>query len=165
MKAILRSLLFFAACLAALPSSAKPFEGKVVMEMHSGKHNSTMTYFVRNNAVRLETQDQKGRNSFASIILPEEKKLILLMDEQRSYMVHPFDMDKAVATAQETLKAPAPQKTGRSEKICGYSCDEYTTTHGSDTTAIWVAEGFGYFPLSGGGRGNKSQMWETLARE
>jgi hypothetical protein len=171
MKRLIRPLLplLAFASLCSLPVSAKDFEGKIVMESHHGKKVSTSTFFLKSGCLRTETPDEKKGQVFAVIMRPADKKMIILMPEQKQYMVQAFDPTKAAAKVQQMTGTTvgAIEKTGRTEKICGYECQEYQTKVNTDTVGTWVVEGFGFFASPGarGPGGGKPADWEVALRE
>jgi hypothetical protein len=80
-------------------------------------------------------------------------EMIMLMEEQKTYMVMPMKqtIEKAVANAE--IKDPDIEKTGRTETILGYKCDEYITKDKKTTTEVWIAHGLGAFMGMGEGGG------------
>ena len=194
MKISIRSLLSFVALAALMsaPASAKEFEGKVTFQNTVGKKLTTRLNYMKGGMIRVETiapapEAESAKAESAKAVKPKRrarggegdgpgvmilnvpaKQSITLMPEQKQYMVMEFDPAKLAATAKDMVNATEPVKTGRSEKICGYSCDEYTMTANNDTIQMWIAEGFGTaaFFSSGGGRGgSQPSAWENIARE
>jgi len=58
----------------------------------------------------------------SSIILPEEKKVIILMPQVQRYMIMP--QPEPVATGEESSEMPQLTRTGKKETINGFECEQ-----------------------------------------
>lgn len=166
---LLTRLLALGTLLLAPAIFADGFEGKVSLQMTSGKGKTMpIDYTIKGSRVRID-MNAEG-HSVASIMDAEKKEMIMLMPEQQMFMVMPMKqvMDKAVASAEAS--GQTVEKTGRTETILGYKCDEYVAKGKDGTTEVWIAEGLGSFmglggggPMGGpGGRGKAAGGgWET----
>lgn len=157
MNLLLRLLAVGSLLTASLSSAADAFEGKVSLAMSAGKEKpQTLNYSMRQDAMRMDMTAEGGK-SFAMIMDLKKLEMIMLMEEQKTYMVMPMKqtIEKAVANAE--IKDPDIQKTGRTETILGYKCDEYITKDKKTTTEVWIAHGLGAFmgmgENGGGGMG------------
>ncbi len=155
MNPLLR-LFAVATLLTASISHAASFEGKVTLAMNMGKGQSqVLDYSIKNNAIRIDINAQG--QAFATIMDLQKMEMLMLMPAQKMYMVMPIK-DKVEKAMDESLaKEPNIEKTGRTETILGYKCDEYVSKDRDTTTEIWVAEGLGSFMglgSSGGGMGD-----------
>lgn len=171
MNLLLRLFAVGSLLAASLCSAADAFEGKVTLAMTAGKDKTqTINYSIRQDALRIDmTAD--GHN-FASIMDLKKLEMIMLMPEQKMYMVMPMKQTIEKAVEKAEIKDPDIQKTGRTETILGYKCDEYVTKDKKTTTEIWLAEGLGAFMglgdnSGGGGMGgmfgggkSKAATWE-----
>ena len=168
MKSLLR-LLFAIALLAGPIAGAAVFEGRMTLTMTSGKDRATdLNYAIKGHLIRLEIAG--GKEQVAMIMDAKKMEMITLMAEQKMYMV--MSVKGVADSAQKSMNSDeySIEKTGRTEKILGYTCEEYVSTDKkrSVKTEIWMAEGLGTFmglgagggggPF-GGGRG-KGQSWE-----
>ncbi|MFZ5494522.1 MAG: DUF4412 domain-containing protein [Verrucomicrobiota bacterium] len=152
MKPLLR-LFAVAALLTASLGHAAAFEGKVALAMTTGKGKTQeLDYSIKGSALRIDLSAEG--NAFASIMDLQKMEMLMLMPDQQMYMVMPIKehVEKAVQGAYE--KEPNIEKTGRTETILGYKCDEYVSKDGNITTEIWVTEGLGAFMGLGSGAGN-----------
>jgi hypothetical protein len=169
MNLLFRLLAVGSLLTASLCSAADAFEGKVSLAMSAGKDKGqTLNYSIRQDAMRIDIVAE-GK-AFAMIMDLKKLEMTMLMEEQKMYMVMPMKqtIEKAVANAE--IKDPDIQKTGRTETILGYKCDEYITKDKNTTTEVWIAHGLGAFMgmgESGGGGGmgamfgkKKASGWE-----
>lgn len=154
MKPLLR-LFAVATLLTASLGHAASFEGKVTLAMTMGKGQSqVLDYSIKGTAIRIDMSAQG--QSFASIMDLQKMEMLMLMPQQQMYMVMPLK-DKIESAVDDALaKEPNIEKTGRTETILGYKCDEYISKDRDVTTEIWLAEGLGAFMGlgSGGGMGD-----------
>ncbi|MBA4138706.1 MAG: hypothetical protein C0518_15480 [Opitutus sp.] len=152
MNSILRSTagLLFGTSIAL---SAAAFEGKVSLAMKGGREaEQVIDYAMKGTRVRLEPKMAEAGGT-AMIMNWEKQEMIMLMPEQRMYMVMPMKAPAGApgAAARASATEQKVEKTGRSEKILGYDCDEYITTDDGKTTEMWITEELGSFAGLGGG--------------
>jgi hypothetical protein len=167
MNLLLRLVAVGSLLTASLCFAADAFEGKVSLAMSSGKGKpQTLNYSIKQDAMRIEIMSNDGQ-SFASIMDMKKLEMIMLMPKEKMYMVMPMKQTIEKASASADIKDPNIEKTGRTETILGYKCDEYVTREKNNTTEIWLAEGLGSFmgmgDNSGGGMFGKkkaSASWE-----
>lgn len=139
--------------LTASLAYAAGFEGKVTLAMTAGKGKTQeLDYSMQGTAIRIDLAAEG--HSFASIMDLQKMEMLMLMPDQQMYMVMPIKehVEKAVQGAYE--KDTTIEKTGRTETILGYKCDEYVSKDKDATTEVWVAEGLGSFMGLGSGGGN-----------
>ncbi|MDB6170514.1 MAG: hypothetical protein JWM88_3378 [Verrucomicrobia bacterium] len=161
-------------------SAAETFEGRVHMDMTSGKRKEPMgiDYAMKEGKLRVDMPQEgnrRGGGSGGMIYDAQNQEVIILMehDGQKNFMRR--SMKEAIARAQEKgqddRQHPAPVATGRTEVIAGYKASEYTyTDEKGEVTELWLAKGLGTFMYPAaqnpmGGRGAPSPQWEKIARE
>ncbi len=163
--------LVLATLLFASSSFAQTFEGIIDIQIKGPNMESPnpMKYMVKGDFVRTESQTPRGE--FAMIMNMKERKMIMLMPQMQSYMERTID---SVAQPPAGNKKPEFSKTGKSEKILGYDCDQYVVKEEGRETEVWAAKGLGTFmrpgmggPMGGGRGGRGGQMpsaWEEEIR-
>ena len=67
------------------------------------------------------------------------------------YMVMPLKGGPATPGQAKQGPEQKVEKTGRTETILGYLCEEYVTTDGGNTTEMWITDQLGSFAGLGGG--------------
>lgn len=156
-------------------ASAAAFEGKVSLGMKSGRDaEQVIDYAMKGTRVRMEPK-MADAGGAAMIMDWEKQEMIVLMPEQQMYMVMPLRKPQAAAHTQPAAATEQKvEKTGRTEKILGYRCEEYVTSEGGQTTELWITEELGPFaglgaganPMAGmmGGGGPKSAAPSTWER-
>jgi hypothetical protein len=120
------------------------------------KINITKMY-LSGNDIRTETFNENEPTG-AAIIKAKEKKIIILMDEDKKYMEVDFEALKQMANAFKNMKPqeqkeeektppakPSIKKTGKSITILGYSCDEYIMEDEGTTSSAWICPNFTTF--------------------
>jgi len=128
-----------------------------------------MTYSMKEGYVRID-MDVKG---FGGMIMDlKDKQMIILMPQQKMYMVNVFNNPDQQAKAKAQVDANNVQikDTGEKDTILGYSCEKFVVTDAKGlTTQLWLAhdlQGFtGMNP--GAGMGRRPQVpaaWEELAK-
>lgn len=169
MKHLTRFLLIGALLIPGALSAASTFEGALRMQMTSGKEKPfEIDYLLKDGKARIVPQmGQKG--SMAMIMDTAKMEMTVLMPEQKMYMVSSIKSATEEAAKQAGTADIVPEKTGRKEKILGYTCEEYLMKSKDGTTsAVWVTEEIGAFAGLGGGgmgggrgRGATAQAWEN----
>ncbi|MGC4072436.1 MAG: DUF4412 domain-containing protein [Nibricoccus sp.] len=163
-------------CLALLLSavSASAFEGKVDMTMTSGpkdKEPQAISYRIKGEKIRMEMtapssgkKKKKGDDAMGAMIMDMKKKeMIMLMTEQKMYMVHPIPEPKEGKKKSSDIEFKA---TGRKEKIAGIEAEEWVGKSDGKINEVWVTKELGQFMTQQGGPGGKqSSAWEAFAQK
>lgn len=162
-SSLCRGLLMAALALVTITavSAAESFEGRVHMDMTSGKKKEKMSleYIMKNGKMRMEPKmDEKhgGKGGMGIILDMPAREMIILMDMegQKMFMRRPIPQATAgqTTTAKEGHKMSAPVATGRTEMIAGYKAAEYRTTgEKGEVIELWLAKGLGTFMSFSGG--------------
>ena len=164
MKKLLTCFLA-AALLAPAAVFAAAFEGKVNFAVTTGRGQSQqINYSLKGDKIRIEMPGQKGMGGL--IMDPVKKETLVIMDEQKMYMVMAMPETQAQG-AEEKAGAGKLEKTGQKEKILGYDAEKYISTQDGTTTELWLASGLGSFmsfsqgnPMGGRGKAQPAQEWE-----
>jgi hypothetical protein len=122
------AMLCFTAPVAA-PLVAQSFEGSVTMNMtdNSGMARS-MTFLLKGGKMRF---DPPG-GQLSVIIDPATQRMMVLVTAQHMYMESNFADAAAAAAAASGAKMPASTpsivKTGKTDMVAGYKCEDVSTT-------------------------------------
>lgn len=154
--------------LAARPAAAQgnsPFEGIVTMQIN-GDHGTpqTLDYYVRNGAVRIEMQPGGDKPQIAVIMDPKDQLMFMMMPAQQMYMQMP--LAKIDARVKSSGGTPEITKTGKMDKIAGYSCEHWIVKSNKDDAAkgdsadvCMSKELGGFWPMQGPGGGQGQPSW------
>jgi hypothetical protein len=163
MKLLPRLFSGLAAALLALPLVA--FEGKVHLDMTSGRDSQQIVYSLKGEKARMEMPNLGA--GMASIVDGPNQQVLVLMPEQRMYMV--MQLQEAVDAANKAGKAHQVtfEDTGETEVILGRTCRKFRITERDSTSEIWAAEGLGKFAgqMGGAGKGNSLPAWQRELAE
>jgi hypothetical protein len=154
--------------LAPAAVSAAEFEGRVNFKMTAARGQSQeIQYAIKGGRLRIEVPGQPATGGM--IMDPAKKEMIMVMDEQRMYLVMPIP-DPAAAPGQPAAADVKLERTGQKEKILGHVAEKYVSTYEGVRTELWLAEGLGTFVgfnAGGPGRGGRrsgaapaAQAWE-----
>jgi len=170
---LLRRLLVVGTLLTAAASfAADAFQGKVSLAITAAKGKpQTLNYSIKDKKLRMDIEAEG--HAMASIMDMEKQEMLMLMPEQKMYMVMPIKgaVDKAVAKAGDSTADI--EVTGKTETILGYTCNQILVKDKGTVTEMWVAEGLGTFmglgnqggggPF-GGGKPAAAAKWEEALK-
>ena len=148
-------LLFFAlSALSARPApAAQDFEGTVRMKLTTEKSTMIIDYFIKGPKARMEMEPEKKdekAHKIVSILDSGARKMTVLMPQQKKYMVMEWNPLDA-----RNLKGKKPgmefKKTGKTESILGYRCEQWLGTDEKREIEAWTTPGLGRFAGLGGG--------------
>jgi len=134
-------------------TAAQSFEGMIEMQMKDQNQESSMPvkYLVKGDLIRMEMQSPRGEMTM--IMDSKNKKTIILMPQMQSYMER--SMDVPAQPAGDAKKSEIT-KTGKTEKILGYECEQFIMKGEKGQTEMWAAKGLGTFMRPGmGGPGGR----------
>lgn len=155
---------------------AEMFEGKVTMKVTSSSSkdgSQTIDMSMKEGFMRTDIASQRG--TAAAIIDYKNQQMIVLMPQQKMYMVRPLPSTATPSSpANATVKQAAASgsdltETGVTETILGYTCTKWTHTSAQGTSEIWVTDQLGTFGglPHGGGPGapqQAPQAWESALK-
>jgi Domain of unknown function (DUF4412) len=153
--------------------SGGAFEGEIALQMQdkrSGKPPHTLIYEVKQPKMRLDMPQDvvasagpgspvKGKSVWM-LVDPPQKKMWAVTDDEKKAIV--FDLDKMAEDMKKMRGSGAPhttpgssggkpppkiEKTGKKDKVCGYTCDIWTITDENKKTELCAAEGIKWFDL------------------
>ncbi len=166
-------------CIAV--SAAETFEGRIHMEMTSGKKKEKMgiDYSMKDGKLRMNPKMPEGQGHEGGMgmimDMPAHEMIILMdMEGRKMFMRRPIPQPTAEQTskARDSHKMSPPEATGRTEMIAGYKATEYRMTgEKGEIIELWLAKGLGPFmSYSGGnpmmgGRSAPPAGWENFARD
>jgi hypothetical protein len=157
----------FTAILAILvvgslvPLKAQTFEGVVQFNLTSAQGEIPMTYMMKGENVRMEFEGRPGMKG-VMLLDGKENKAYMLISQMNAYMELP------TGQTQEGIKTkPEITKTGKTQKILGFDCEQLIIKDGARVTEAWVTKAIGKFQKFGmGGRaqqGNPESWQDNLA--
>lgn len=152
--------------------AAAPFEGTVSFDLSANGRGTpqSLSYAIKGQLVRVEIQAEG--QAFASIIDPGKQEMTILMPDQGMYMVMPMKAGMEAAAKAGGVESTAQvERTGKTEKILGYQCEQVLVKDKGQVTELWLAEGLGTFaglgsgnPLAGGKKSAAASKWEEALK-
>ncbi len=140
--------LLFAAILV-LPGkiySQDQFEGKVTFNVYDNGESHTMQYFVKGSKLRFDA-NEKGHEG-QIIMDPSAKQFMIIMPQQKMYMVMPIpDIKDKPNTSTDIGDKADFVKTGETKDILGYTAEKWTYKNGDDQGEAWMTKEIGGFQL------------------
>lgn len=151
----LSTLLLAAALFLPAALSAASFEGKIVTKMTAPKTDPIiMTQSVKEGFSRTDMAMGKGATG-AMIMDQAKQQILILMDEQKMYMVQAMPKPEDFSTGKDSAKSDFTfEKTNETEKILGYTCTKYLAKSKDGTSEIWATDQLGTYL----GMGNAGAM-------
>lgn len=133
--------------------SSYKFEQNILMEMkkfdkkgNQDKETTKMRmHFGKEPYNGMETYDEKNASRGFMIFEAEKKQMVMLMDNngKKMAMVHKVDPSKYADKQQQDGKGdkqPTITKTGRTKKVCNYTCEEWTSVDDKgEKTEMWIS--------------------------
>ena len=143
-------------CALVLPRAlpAETFEGKVSMNLTSSSSkggSQAMTMSIKDGFLRTDVSTSRG--AAAMIMDFKNQQMLVLMAQQRMYMVQPIPQPGSTGQPgmpqAPAAPASAPKETlvdsGAKETILGYVCTKYTVTGAKGTSEVWATDQLGTF--------------------
>jgi hypothetical protein len=167
-------------CALVLPRAlpAETFEGKVSMNLTSSSSkggSQAMTMSIKDGFLRTDVSTSRG--AAAMIMDFKNQQMLILMAQQRMYMVQPIPQPGSTGQPgmpqAPAAPASAPKETlvdsGAKETILGYVCTKYTVTGAKGTSEVWATDQLGTFAgiFRGGppgGRPQAPEAWESALK-
>ncbi|HXQ81499.1 MAG TPA: DUF4412 domain-containing protein [Opitutaceae bacterium] len=165
-----------AICALVLPRalSAEAFEGKVSMKITSTNASKdapqSIQYVMKEGLMKIEIATDKGQ---ASMIMDfKNQQMLMLMPQQRMYMVQPFPQPPANQAGGSGAKdlGTEVQVTTEKANILGYECTKLVSTSSAGSAEVWVTDQLGTFmglSPGAGGPGHRPQVvqaWEAALK-
>ncbi len=131
--------------LLTLPSFSQ-FEGVLDMRMTTGRPSGesrqvSYTLMVKENKVAADVREAEGAKMFGKIIYRGDKNLTWVIDDaHKSYMeieLNGETPEQEQETKGEQEGGPKVHKTGKTESILGYTCDEWIVEDSDAVTSVW----------------------------
>jgi hypothetical protein len=165
-----------AICVLLLPRAlpAEPFEGKVSMKITAPSASKdgpqSIDYVMKEGFMRIEMATAKGQA--VMIMDMKNQQMLILISQQKMYMVQPFPKPPADKGANPGAKpfGGDVQVTTEKETILGYECTKIVSTSADGTAEVWVTDQLGSFmglSPGGGGPGRRPQApqaWESALK-
>ena len=148
---------FALTAIAATSALAQAFEGVVQMQVKGERGTNDITYMIKDDVVRMEFEGGR-RGPMIMLRNNKEDKTYMLMSEMKSYME--LTMPEAPKDKEGAPAKPQVTKTGKTEKILGYDCDQFMVKNDDKETEIWAAKGIGKFMRMNGPRQQNVYRWE-----
>lgn len=137
--------IFF--CLPA-SSMGQEFEGTINFEVSdlTKQGMGEMPYMVKGNKARMEFG--QGQQKAAMLFLPEESRMVIIMDSMKGYMS--MDTEDAKEIDEKSMKDMSEteaEKTGETKTIAGKECEVWRIESPEDTIEACMAKGMGNFMM------------------
>lgn len=152
---ILSILLIFG--FVASINAQSGFEGRIKFNINTEGKSTNIDYFVKGNKFAMKTQEA-GQD--ANMIFDMgEKKMLIVMNDQKMYMEMPMDlsqkMDEAVAEKDVKINF-----TGETKKIKGYDCEKMIAESKDGKSIAWVTKDLGSFMFMENPMGGGQSEWQ-----
>lgn len=153
MNPLLRILAVGGLLAATHAFAVEAFEGKVTLGLSSDKgHLQDIDWSMKAQKQRMDITTEKTQMTM--IMDLDKMETLMLMPSQNMYMVMPIKKPIERATEQAGESTADIERTGKTETILGYKCDQILVKDKGAVTEMWVAPDLGTFMgLSGGGGG------------
>lgn len=123
------------------------FEGTIDMKMMHDRDGVPMemvyTMSVKNDLLAADVRSTGTSNEEGKFILRGDKQVLWVIDDSKQMYLEFSLKDDAPAPDRKSLmskkkeNSPKLRKTGKSQKVLGYLCEEWMMTEGDEVTSIW----------------------------
>lgn len=160
------TLCLFVLIYLPVSTVAQDFEGVVHYEISDVEFDGgaqEMPYMVKGNKARAEFG--QGQQKGAMIIMPDESKMVVLVDAMKGYMT--MDFDQSEEDMEEQYDETEVTKTGETKQIAGRECEVWRTHSQDNTIETCMAKGMGTFmmPKNPGGQDNTPEWVKEFIDE
>ncbi|HYP17718.1 MAG TPA: DUF4412 domain-containing protein [Opitutus sp.] len=159
---IVVTLAALAGLFAHSAAGASTFEGRLKMQMQSGKNESTvLSYAMKGQRLRMEIP--AGEQQMVGLLDWDKREMSMLMPGQQMYMVIELKDVPLMDEAQRAQETSTLEKTSETATIVGREATKYIARDGKNVTELWLTTGLGsWFSMSGGSpmKPKKLSDWE-----
>ena len=138
---------------------SQTFEGVVEFTVTGDQGTMPMIYMMKGDNVRVEMEGRPGMKA-AFLIDAKENKSVMLMEQMKMYMEMP-----APPAADSGKPKPEITKTGKTQKILGYNCQQFLIKDGELQSEVWVTKELGTFQMFKMGsreRNSNAEAWQKM---
>lgn len=168
--------------LLCVPDVKAQFEGEMALKttrkIKDKFTEALVSIFIKNDKLMLKVKDEQEMGKDVTIIYRGDKKSFwIVTDKEKSYLEIPIkdnddeEMAGEMKGARKGKKSPVNvKKTGKTETILGYACDEYIINEGDEEKDIWgtgklgdLYDGFmkAFGQLSRKNQGHGMEGWQS----
>lgn len=125
------------------------FEGEIDMKVtanEEGKSRETnMTLLFKNDLLSSESKGGESGMHSRIIVRGDKKVLWIINDERKTVFERPLQASERQDTVAQSAEKPKAnlRKTGKTETILGYPCEEWVDESAHDTTFLWCTSQLG----------------------
>lgn len=127
--------------LLPLVGFSQSFEGTVSFKVSGMSRAGTMKYYVKGDNIRMEVEQASGME-MTTIMNTKNRKATVLM-ANKTFME--MDFDEMTPPEVVMNKDIDIQKTGKTEPVAGYSCDQFVLKQEGKEFEFWATKGLGKF--------------------
>lgn len=120
---------------------SQTFEGTVSYKVTGMGRAGTMKYYVKGDNIRMEVEQGPGME-MTTIMNTKNRKATVLMTN-KTYME--MDFNEMTPPEGAMNKDVDIQKTGKTETVEGYSCDQFVLKQEGKEFEFWATKGLGKF--------------------
>ena len=150
-------LLFFT---SSLSFAQDKFQGKVTFEVSDAGQNQQISYFVKGNKFLIQPESGEAAGQGSMIYDGDKKSMIIIMTEQKMYMEMPIDPTDEISN-NESAELDYFVKTGNSENVMGYNCDEFEFKDESKKGLALMTKELGSFLFMDNPEGGGNSQWQN----
>ena len=156
---ILTLLLSCCFASAALAGSIKEYSADMV-DLKSGKVMQKLA--ITPDKIYCDSFNAQGKREAISIILMDQRKMYIFIEENKSYMELPFNKEQFTAADLNIGMVQTKQEKIGSETVSGYKADKFRITAQvmgmTTTTYQWIAPEFDPMPIRTEAEGDIKEM-------
>jgi hypothetical protein len=130
---------FLAVCFAQVGAGRPAFEGKIEFKVQTTVQVQYYNFLVKDERIRVETAEPDD-DSPTILVDHAFKKIYILLPRNEQYVEIPNDLEASAGPHREPTGL---QRTGETEKISGYTCDQFLVKTEGGEVETWATKGLG----------------------
>jgi hypothetical protein len=156
---IIMIALTFLLFITSLSIAQDKFQGKVTFEVSDEGQNQQISYFVKGNKFLIQPESGEATGQGSMIYDGDKKAMIIIMTEQKMYMEMPIDATDEISKS-ESVEPDYFVKTGNSQNVMGYSCDEFEFKDEDRKGLALMTKELGSFLFMDNPEGGGNSQWQ-----
>lgn len=143
-------------------AAGQSFEGTMTFSVTGPRGTQEMKYMTKGDNVRMDMEQSPGMK-MSVLINTKSKDVTMLMHPNKMYMQ--MNMESMQIPPEMKDQDADFKKTGKTEKILGYVCEQVIISQADKQVEMWVTKGLGKFVQANMSPKAQSPLMKKLEKE